>query len=121
MLTCRSMGGVPDAFECRGSRQFLLVGAGSNLLHFFTQGVELGIGIAPWIDQGLRIKWSDRGADALEFEHSRAFGNQKTDAELNGRNTFHQPLLCNDTQQIQVTFGGGPRREWDEGWLEGHA
>ncbi len=75
----------------------------------------------PRIEERLRIKRTDVAPHFVQFEHARTFGNEQTNAELDGGDIFDQGFITNHAQQIEVTFQRGPLREWHERGMKGHA
>src|SRR6266851_5724605 len=69
----------------------------------------------------MRIERPDDPADLVQFQHSRTFWNEQTNAELNGRDIFNHALPLDHLQQIQVTIHRGPGREGHKCRMQGQA
>src|SRR5258708_39894796 len=98
--TGRRMGRLPDAFERSVARFFLPLRCRSNSLNGFAQSIHSPVGVFPRIDKQPRIKRANPSAHVFQFEHSRAFWDQQTNAELYRRNIFKEGLFLQHVQQV---------------------
>ena len=77
--------GLPDSFERSRSALLEFLAVCHNTLNFFTERIDLRIGMPPGIDECGLVKEPDYAPDLLQLEQARAFGNEQPDSELNRR------------------------------------
>ena len=86
-LPSRGVRCFPDSRECRCPRLFRDVGIRGDPLNLIAQSLKTSV-IAPGIDERVGIKRSNDAAHFVQFQQSRALGDEKPDTQLNGRDVF---------------------------------
>src|SRR5713101_4549258 len=113
--------GPPYALEDCGTRLLLAISFGGESLDGFAQPVKTRVGMPPGIDQRLRIECFDHAPYLFQFQESRAFGNEQANAELDGRDGFHEPFNLQHVEQIKVGVHRRPRIKRHESRMKSHA
>ena len=109
---------LPHFRKRRGTATSQFLTARNDILQFLAKLVDCGIRILPGIHQSLGVERPHHPTDILQFEQPRTGGDEQSDRQLDRRDCFHQVQPVQLLKQIQSLLKRGPRREWNEGWLQ---